>query len=456
MQHKAQEAIKTYGLIERGHTVVCGVSGGADSVALLTSLLSLSGAMEFKVCAAHLNHGIRGESADHDEQFVRDLCDFYGVPFYFERADIPALAKANKQTVEQAGREERYAFLERARAHFNADLIAVAHHMDDQAESVLLHMTRGSGLTGLTGMQPRRDKIIRPLLFVRRDEIEEYLSREGLAYCIDETNLEPEGTRNRIRLDILPYIEKHINPAIVPTLCSMAELLLRDEKYLSAQASEALAACRREDGYDRRALQKLPLPILTRAIRIALKNAGAEADIERVHVEKVIDFLKARTGARLHLPFVEAWTSYDLIQFGVTEEFADFCVPLQIPGETVTPLGTFVAEYFEGGGYVKDKSVACMDASKLDPSALVARTRKSGDRFYPVNSPGRRKLKEYFIDKKVPRNKRNLPLICADEVLFVPGHAVSETVKVEPSTQETLRVTFLDIKLYSKTGGSHG
>ncbi|MCE5235593.1 MAG: tRNA lysidine(34) synthetase TilS [Clostridiaceae bacterium] len=447
MQNKAAEAIWAYGLIGPGQTVVCGVSGGADSVALLKSLLSLSTPMEFKVCAAHLNHGIRGESAEHDEQFVRDLCEFYGVPFYSERADIPALAKKHKLTVEQAGREERYAFLERARLHFNADLIAVAHHMNDQAESILLHMTRGSGLSGLTGMQPKRDRIIRPLLFVRRDEIEEYLSREGLAYCIDETNFEPDGTRNRIRLDILPYIEKHINPAIVPTLCSMAELLLRDEKYLGAQAEEALSSCKRDGGYDRRALQKLPLPLLTRAIRLALKNAGAEADIERVHVEKVIAFLKARTGARLHLPFVEAWTSYDLIQFGVTEELPEFQMKLNVPGETVTPLGTFVAELVDGGGFLKDKTVACMDLAKLDLDALSVRTRKDGDRFYPVGSPGRRKLKQYFIDKKVPRDKRNLPLICASEVLFVPGHAVSEAVKVDGHTAKTLRVKFLGTKI---------
>lgn len=456
MQTKAAEAIHTYGLIERGQTVVCGVSGGADSVALMYALLSLSPQMEFKVCAAHLNHGIRGQSAEHDEQFVRDLCEFYGVPLYCENKNIPALAKKQKLTLEQAGREERYAFLERARIHFNADLIAVAHHMDDQAESVLLHMTRGSGLSGLTGMQPKRGRIIRPLLFVRRGEIEDYLSREGLAYCIDETNLEPEGTRNRIRLDILPYIENHINPAIVPTLCSMAELLLRDEQYLLTKAEQALKECRRDSGYDRRTLSKLPLPILTRAIRIALKDAGAEADIERVHVEKVIAFLKARTGAKLHLPFVEAWTSYDIIQFGVTEELPEFSVKLNVPGDTVTPLGTFVSEIVDGGGFLKDTSIACMDFNKLDSEALTVRTRKDGDRFYPVNSPGRRKLKQYFIDKKIPRDKRNIPLICSEEVLFVPGHAISETVKVDESTVKTLRVKFLDIKIYGKTGGNNG
>jgi tRNA(Ile)-lysidine synthase len=169
----------------------------------------------------------------------------------------------------------------------------------------------------------------------------------------------------------------------------------------------------------------------------------------------VIAFLKARTGAQLHLPFVEAWTSYDIIQFGVTEELPEFSVKLNVPGETVTPLGTFVSEIVDGGGFLKDTSVACMDFNKLDPGSLTVRTRKDGDRFYPVNSPGRRKLKQYFIDKKIPRDKRNIPLICSQEVLFVPGHAISETVKVDESTVKTLRVKFLDIKIYGKTGGNN-
>ena len=450
MQEKVELTIRRYDLIRPGQTVLAGVSGGPDSVALLTVLLRLSGPMGFALCAAHLNHGIRGESADRDEAFVRELCEFYGVPFLAEKADVPRLAKESGQTLETAGRNLRYDFLERARRQFRADCIAVAHHMDDQAESVLLHLSRGSGLSGLGGMQPKRGRLIRPFLHLRRQEIEDYLAAAEIAYCVDATNLETGGTRNRLRLHVMPYLAEHINPAIVPTLCSMAELLRRDEAYLALQAEEALEKARRSGGYDRRELAALPAPILTRALRIALRHAGAAADIERVHVEQVVEFLTARTGARLALPHVEAWISYDLICFGVTEAAPEFCIPLNRSGFTHTPLGSFEAALVEGNAFTREPDVAYMDYNKL-PEQLFVRTRKKGDRFYPLGAPGMRKLKDYFIDRKVPREQRVLPLIAAEEILFIPGFGISERVRVEESTKKMLRLKYRDVKLYEKT-----
>ena len=446
MLDKVESAIRRYSLISEGDTVVAGVSGGADSVALLIVLLKLSERMGFEVRAAHLNHGIRGEAAIHDRDFVKDLCEFYGVPLYIEELDVPGAARAAGQTLEQAGRILRYDFLDRAKRHFDANSIAVAHHMDDQAESILLHLTRGSGLLGLVGMQPRRGDVIRPLLTVRRHEIEEYLAALETVYCTDETNFEREGTRNRIRLDIIPYIEKHINPGIVSTLCGMGELLYEDEQYLDAQSREALSKARRDNGYDREQLKALPHPILTRAIRIALKDAGALTDIERIHVDKVTELLYARTGARLHLPHVEAWISYDNICFGTEEAPEDYELPLELGKDTVTPRGTFFASSIEGNEYGRSRDTAYMDADRL-PGGLTVRPRRQGDRFYPLGAPGRRKLKEFFIDKKVPREERTTPLICCgDEVLFVPGFGVSETVKVTADTQRMLKVEFFAAK----------
>ena len=451
MLDKVESAIKRYSLIKEGDTVVAGVSGGADSVALLIALLKLSERMGFSVCAAHLNHGIRGEAAAHDQGFVKDLCEFHGVPLYVEELDVPLAAKAAGQTLEQAGRILRYDFLERAKRHFEAQSIAVAHHMDDQAESILLHLTRGSGLLGLVGMQPRRGDIIRPLLGVRRSEIEGYLFELETVYCTDDTNFERDGTRNRLRLDVIPYIEKNINPGFVGTLCSMGELLFDDERYLSQQAREALDSARSQGGYDRKTLAALPRPILSRAIRLALSDAGAVTDIERVHVDNVIGLLSARTGARLHLPHVEAWVTYERICFGVAEDMAAFSMPLVIGGETGTPLGTFTAEYVQGNRYERRADIAYMDRAKLPAGGLTVRTRQNGDRFYPLGAPGRRKLKDYFIDKKVPREQRVLPLVCCgDEALFVPNFGVSETVKVTGDTVEMLKIAYCDIKFYKR------
>ncbi len=434
-------------LIPKGAAVVAGVSGGADSVALLRILTLLASKMEFSVFAAHLNHGIRGDAADADEAFVVSLCEAYGVPLFRARADVPRFARANGHTLEEEARIVRYAFLERARKHFGASRIAVAHHKDDQAESVLLHLMRGSGLAGLTGMQPQRGALIRPMLCVRRAEIEAFLEQEGIPYCTDATNLEPDGTRNRTRLEIIPYVEKHINPAFTQTLCATAELLRRDEDYLSNQARAALDVAAQGDGYDRHALAALPWPIQTRAIRMALANAGAAVDVERAHVEKVMALLEARTGASLDLPGARARVSYGLVHFEKPGESAPepFELPLAIPGDTRTPEGTFCAAYSDTIAYTTDKFTACFDAGKL-PAELIVRRRRAGDRFFPLGAPGSRKLKEYFIDRKVPREARERPLVASgSDVLFLPGFGIAETVKITPETTRVLRVEYISL-----------
>ena len=437
-----RSTIEEYGLIQPGETVLVGVSGGPDSVALLHALLSISTGMGFRVAAAHLNHGIRAEAADADEQFVRELCDVLGAPLWVEKADVPAIAKQNGWTLEQAGREERYAFLHRVKEKAGAQRVAVAHHMDDQAESILLHLTRGTGLAGLVGMVPSRGDIIRPLLFVRRGDVEEYIAQEGLAYCVDATNLETGSTRNRLRLDVIPYIEENINPAFVDGLCSMAELLLRDETYLQEQADRLLEDARREDGFDRETLRNKPLPLLTRALRAALREAGAYTDIERVHIEQLIDLLSARTGAAVQLPGIQAYVRYDLICFGNPPETPEFSLPFVPEGTTQTPLGDFEARVVpRPTDFGSDRNVAFMDADKLRDA--VVRTRREGDRVYPIGAPGRKKLKEYFIDRKVPREKRALPLLCVGEdVWFIPGFCSAEASKVTADTKRVMRIEY--------------
>lgn len=445
MKEKIAAFIRENGLIPEGSRVVAGVSGGADSVALLRVLTLLSESMHIAVFAAHLHHGIRGATADADEAYVQALCRKFSVPLYCERADVPALAREHSHTLEQEGRVVRYNFFERARAHFGADLIAVAHHRDDQAESVLMHLMRGSGLAGLTGMRPKRDRLIRPLLCVRRREIEAFLQAEGIPFQTDETNLVPEGTRNRTRLAIIPYIEQNVNPAFTETLCSTAELLRRDEDYLSQEARDALGAAAQNGGYDRKKLASLPLPLQTRAIRIALAGAGAEVDIERAHVEKVCALLHAKTGASLDLPGVRVRVSYGLIVFekpgrGGAE---DYELLLAIPGETVTPRGVFRAVVSAETTIAADPYTAYMDLDRL-PADITVRQRRAGDRFFPLGAPGRRKLKAYFIDRKVPREARGIPLLTdGDTVLFAPGFGIAETVKIRRETTRVLRVEYI-------------
>ncbi len=440
---KVERALIDHVGVKPGDRIIVGVSGGADSVSLLRVIQDLSIKLGLSIYAAHYNHGIRGENADGDSRFVSELCAALNVPLIIEQGNVPVYAGEHGQTMEQAARELRYGFLERARKHFNASYIAVAHHMEDQAESVLMHLFRGSGLKGLTGMRFKRDRIIRPMLDCRRKDIEEYLNDGGIPYRTDETNLVPDATRNRVRLDLIPYIEKHINSEVIPAICRMSELIQSDEAYLDSLAQEALNECRSGAGYSAKRFRILPKPILSRAIRIALARAGADKDIERAHVEAVEALLYGRTGAGADLPGLRAYMSYDTLIIGNYTEHMEFEVELNMDGTTDTPHGVFSTTMHSGSeNIIYDSYTACMDVDKLKGRPCI-RTRRSGDRFYPIGAPGSKKLKDYFIDKKVPRQERNMPLICVgNRVLFIPGFCVSQEVKVDENTALMVKVKF--------------
>ena len=441
-----EEAIRLYRLIEPGQGMVAAVSGGADSVALVLCLHSLAPELGFSLYAAHLHHGIRGASADEDMAFVEALCRRLSIPLYAKKADVPALAKAAGQGLEEAGREARYAFLEEARLHFGASRVALAHHLDDQAESMLLHLFRGSGLAGLCGMRAQRGAIIRPLLLARREDIEAYLAAQNQPWRLDETNLLAEnGVRNRLRLELLPYIEKNINPEIIPALAGSAELLTLDEDYLLARAREELDAARRGPGYARARLHALPPALRSRALRLAFgEAAGAQKDVEKRHIALLTQLLQARTGAHLDLPGVAADIAYEHLILTPASEGPEqpfFRLPLAHEGETETPLGVFTVEAYEGP-LIKDPSIAIMDADKL-PEDVWVRPRRPGDRFFLLGAPGQKKLKAFFIDRKVPRAEREMPIVfCGECALFVPGFGISEGVKVDAATRRMLRVTY--------------
>ena len=413
MRERVEQYILQHELISPGDKVLIGLSGGGDSVALLHILKSLCARLDFTICAAHLNHGIRGEAAHEDAEFVHDLCDFYGIRAYGGYADIPRLARQRGETLEQAGRMLRYDFLEEAKAFFGADKIAVAHHMDDQAESILLHLVRGSGLRGLCGMAPRRGDIIRPLLCLSKAEIESYLANENLPYCTDATNFIAEGTRNKLRLETIPYLKREFNPRLVESLCAMGEMLSEDESYLCQIAERELNAARREGGFDRAALNKLPLPILSRCIRAALNEIGALTDAERGHIDSIIRLLSARTGARIEIPGADVWTSYELICFGhYIKQTGEWEQPLCLNGETDTEAGTYRVAKCAVTDRPRDRYSACIDADKLPADTLI-RQRRAGDRFHRINAPGSKKLKDAYIDAKLPREKRDLALIAS-------------------------------------------
>lgn len=445
------ERLRMYGITEKSVLLVA-VSGGPDSVALLHMLQTLLAEGRIgALYAAHLHHGIRGEHADEDAAFISGLCREWRVPLIVSYADVPLLAREQKYTIEEAARNARYAFLRQARVDCGASHILTAHHMDDQAETVLLHLLRGSGLGGLCGMQEAAGELLRPLLFTEHSELVRYLEEYKLPFHIDETNADISFLRNKIRLELIPVLRDMYNPNIIQGLSSMAALLSEDEAYLTSLAQEALdtAALPEAGAYNRVQLIDLPLPVRSRALRLALAREGALYDMQRSGMKRLEALLSARTGAAMPLPHgLCAWVSYDTLHIGnFPEETSAAYEQLFLwPGETQTAGGRFVASY--AGTLRKDEGadVAYMDADKL-PADILVRPRRPGDMLYPLNAPGRRKLKRYLIDKKLPRERRMRPLLASgSEVLFFPGGTVSHTLRVTEETKRILRIVFEENK----------
>ena len=427
-------------MIERGDTVLCAVSGGADSVALLCCLNDLRDELGITVKAAHYNHMIRGEAADRDEGFVKELCRRLGTECITGSGDVPKYAKECGYTLEQAGRILRYEFLE----SIKADKIAVAHHMDDQAESVLMHIIRGSGTHGITGMRYVRGRIIRPLLSVRRSEIESYLAERDMSFCTDATNFTEDGTRNKLRLSVIPEITERINPSFTEALCHMADIVRTDDDYLCCIAERELKKSRVGDGYDRQYIADLDEPVRRRVLRMAMAGAGALADIEQKHVEAVEKLLYMRTGTHMDLPHICAFTSYDKICFtndkGNKKIQDDASLPVTV-GENDFCGVRITVSRVSGREISPDAHTAFVDEDKL-PHEAVFRRRRAGDRISPVGAGGSKKLKDFFIDKKVERSKRDMPILCAgNEVLCVVGMCVSKYAAVTGSTKNMLKIS---------------
>lgn len=283
---KVRFAVAEHSML-RGESRVCAaLSGGADSVSLLRSLCELSGELGAEITACHLNHGLRGEESDADERFCRDLCERLGVPFYSKKIAVSELAQKHEST-EEAARRARYAFFEEALERFGCGVLATAHNANDNAETVLLNLTRGTGLLGLCGIPPVRELgasgklVIRPLLYITRAEVEEYLGGLGQDYVTDKTNLSEDYTRNKLRRRVLPELEA-INPSIAAVIGRMIDNLREDSDFLEALADKAFNETREGRGWNASAIAALPQPIKARVVRKILQQGGVEPSALRI------------------------------------------------------------------------------------------------------------------------------------------------------------------------------
>jgi len=421
-------------MINKGETIAVALSGGADSMALIHYLSSISNDFGFKVIAINVEHGIRGEDSISDSLFVKDYCDKNDIPLLFYSVDAPKKAKDDKLSIEQAARLLRYECFYRAISEKKCDKVATAHHQSDNAESILFNLFRGTGLKGLCGIKGNFDGlIIRPFLSISKDEINEYVSKNQIPFVQDKTNLDDQYTRNYIRLNILPKI-KEIFPDIDKNLYRLGEILSLEDDFLDQTAKSALV---KDDEFAFSISLDVHPAIFSRAVILALKNLGVEKDWEKQHVDSALSLIDLKNGSKATLlNGVVAIREYDRIVLYLDGKKDQNDMPFTI--------GNFV--FFDktysivlANNSVDLKSGLFADLDKI-PKTAVIRTKKDGDKFTKFGG-GTKLLSDYFTDKKIPlRIRDNLPVLAdGNQILVIFGVAVSENVKVDEQTKTILR-----------------
>ena len=475
MQQMLEKQVKEYcdrhQMLERGDRVVLGVSGGADSVCLLFVLLALRSELDLVLHVVHVNHGIRKEAGE-DAAYVRALCGAHQVPFYLYEKDIPALAKKWNCSEEEAGRRVRYEAFEEVLRQQHCQKIAVAHNSNDRAETMLFHLFRGTGLTGLAGIRPKRGQIIRPLLCLNRMQIEAYLAEQQIQYRHDCTNDSDDYTRNKIRHHILSYAEEEIVQGSVANMARTADILEETENYIEEQVQKALVSC--VTGQDIRGtvycirrqpfLQEHALIQKRRILRLLKELSPMHKDIGAVHVEEVLSLVLQEGNREVHLPYgIRGSREYEEI---VWERETEEGMADTFEAMIINPANLSQQEYMIAGpkgskvifsvlncgkdginceDIPENQYTKWFDYDKIK-ECLVFRTRKSGDYFCIKGSEGmqHKKLKDYMIAEKIPRKRRDeLPLVAVDNhVLWLVGYRISEYYKVDENTKNILQICY--------------
>ncbi|NLK29224.1 MAG: tRNA lysidine(34) synthetase TilS [Clostridiales bacterium] len=480
MLRKVKDYIKLNNMIQKGDRIVVGVSGGADSVCLLSMLAKMYKDGWVKLIVIHINHGIRGDEAIEDEQFVAQVCESLDLEYHSFSYDVPRIAELEKLTQEEAGRKIRYQTFLKVCKEKKCNKIAVAHNKNDNAETVLFHLFRGSGIRGLSGIQPvsrlkyqeEEFSVIRPLLCLERLEIESYLEENGLSYQMDRTNLTDEYSRNKIRNHILNYASREINLNSVAHIADASLQLREIDHFLNhcIHMRYNSLVTQTEDGalcVKVKELEKEDVVIQKGILRRIMEQmAGNLKDLELLHVEQIRSLLTKQVGKRVYLPYgMLALRSYQSIKFykncnnllmqsqaRVKTEPRSVPIPgkVYLPGSN-TFLETKLMEYKNNQAIPKSSCVKWFDYDKIE-NALVVRNRREGD-YIQINSKGgRKKLKDYFIDQKIPRMERDSQLLIADgsHIMWILGsnERISEKYKVDKDTKNVLLMNLINTEDY--------
>lgn len=467
MQKKMEQYIEQHHMVSAGDKIIVGVSGGADSMCLLCVLQNYQKKVDFQLVAVHVNHMLRGEAADADEAFVEAYCREKQIPYECFHVPVDTLAKEKKLSTEEAGRIARRDAFVRAKEMHGANKIALAHHRNDNAETFLLNLARGSGLDGLCGIRPVNGEYIRPLLCVKREEVERYLEEQGIAYCSDASNSEDIYTRNRVRNHVIPYLETEVNAKCVDHMQSAMEELREIKEYLDMQTQrlEEMYIRQEQEGLlISEAVMKEPQLMQNRILRKGLiRFAQREKDIESKHVEMLRNLLEKQVGRKADLPYgIQALRVYEGIQLQREQAQEDLLQKIEITALKVGETKAFTYGEWEievrlfpwdgnKAAVPKKTYTKWFDYDIINGNVNI-RGREAGDRIVIDESGRTQKLKNYFINEKIPSAQRaNIPLFADNEqIMWIAGHRQSQAYQISEQTKNVLEIKMYGGKEYGR------
>ena len=433
---KALNTVYAKNMIAPGEKIIIAVSGGPDSIALLHFLVTNYPMNKFYVC--HLNHKLRGGDSGRDALLVKKTCSRFKVPSSMLELDVALYAKDNKLSLEEAGRIARYEFFNKTAAKINSKKIALAHTADDNIETFLMRLVRGSGIKGFCGIPPVNGMIIRPLIDVWKSEIIEYCEENDLEYNIDKTNLETKQFRNKIRNELMPILWKY-NPNIKETLINTINILSEDLDFVEREAGKTLSGPLLLSK-----LAKLHPALKTQIVRSYIERI--KGNLKEISYKHIRDILKLKEG-QIHLPD----GFFGVVKGGkltITNDMPKNIIPgkfsetMRIPGKSSS--GVRVSFVDKAPSFFKiKKNEAYIDASKIKGKQLTVRSFEEGDSFVPLGMKGHKKLHDYFIDQKISVEQRyRIPVVCdSEKILWIAGFRVDDRAKITVGTQRILRLT---------------
>ncbi len=462
VMHIALKTIEEHNMLKKGDSVLAAVSGGADSVCMLHILNRLKDKLGFKLYCAHLNHGLRGAAADSDEAFVVEMCKALGIKAFVRCVNVEEMARERKLTFEEAGRLARYEFFDEVCRENKINKTATAHNKNDNAETLLMRIFRGTGIDGLRGIaHVREDGVIRPILDASRAEIEEYCRENNLKFCTDATNADNEYTRNKIRNRIIPFLTEELGTDIADSLVRLSENAGSDADFLDGYARRLYARLgspmknRKPVVLHAESLLMLEKSIAARVVRIAADEAICGIKLEKKHIDDVLALLKRQTGAAVDLPCgLRAEMRYGWLAFedknatNTAESIGEsgFFTEVNV-GESyyVDALGKNISFKIENPKeYKAQLNETMLDYDALGGEMLFLRSRRSGDRLVCFKDGRTKKIKSILIDKKIPKKDRDrIPLLATgSEVVAIIGDRVSERYKINKETERALVVAY--------------